>query len=177
MRSLVLAIIGAGGLAASAHAQAPVDDLTGFSQAVQACRVIVEGGGAAKAKATGGLADGAPNPPALQSYFFKDAARVDWWQRPVTAGRVHVGYDPAKNQCRVFLMATPRRDAAQRAFSALPDDWFPYEENKIWVGPREDGTLTMVTILPGDESKGIGPNTLSVMAHVWHNTASEDDTE
>jgi hypothetical protein len=175
MRSFVLAAAAAAALASPTQAQAPVEDLAGFSQAVQACRVIVEGGTAPSAKATGGLTDGPPNPPALQSYFFKDAVRVDWWQRPVTAGRVHVGYDPAKNQCRVFLLATPRRDAAQRAFSALPDDWFPFEEGKIWMRPRDDGTLTMVTILPGDESKGIGPTTLTVMAHVWHNTASKDE--
>lgn len=170
MRSLILAISIAG-LALPALAQTPVDDLTGFSQAVQACRIIVEGGGTPAARKAGGLVEGPPDPPALQSFFFKDAARVDWWQRPVTAGRVHVGYDPAKNQCRVFLMATPRRDAAQRARDALPPGWFAYEDGKTWVRRRDDGTLTVFTVLPGDESKGIGPTTLSAMAHVWHNTA------
>lgn len=174
MRSVVLAVLSSALVAAPALAQAPVDDLTGFSRAVQACRIIVEGGTAASARATGGLVDGPPEPAALQSYFFKDAARVDWWQRPVTAGRVHVGYDPAKNQCRVFLLATPRRDGIQRALDALPDDWFAYEAGKTSVRRRSDGTLTVATLLPGDESKGIGPNTLSAMAHVWHNTASED---
>lgn len=171
MRSFVLAAIVSGALAAPAVAQAPVDELTGFNQAVSACRIIVEGGSTATAKGKGGLVDGPPDPPALQSYFFKDAVRVDWWQRPVTAGRIHVGYDPAKNQCRVFLMAAARRDVIPRTLAALPADWFTYEEGKTSVRRRDDGTLTVATILPGDESKGIGPTTLSAMAHVWHNTA------
>lgn len=170
MRPLILALALLG-LTSPAFAQAPVDDLTGFSQAVQGCRILVEGGDPAAAKKTGGLVDGPPNPAALQSYFFKDVARVDWWVRPVTAGRVHVGYDPAANKCRVFLMATPRRDAAQRARDALPPGWFAHEEGKTWVRRRDDGTLSVLTVLPGDESKGIGSTTLSAMAHVWHNTA------
>ena len=170
MRSLIVAAVIAG-LAVPAQAQAPVDELTGFSQAVQACRIIVEGGAAATAKKTGGLVDGPPQPPGLQSFFFKDAVHVDWWIRPVTAGRVHVGYDPAKNQCRVFLLAAPRRDAAQRARDALPPGWFAHEDGKTWVRRRDDGTLSVLTVLPGDESKGIGANTLAAMAHVWHNTA------
>jgi hypothetical protein len=168
LRLLIVAAVAA--VAAPAFAQAPVEDLAGFSQAVQACRIIVEGGGTAAAKKASGLVEGAPEPAGLQSYFFKDAPRVDWWKRPVTAGRVHVGYDPAKNQCRVFLLATPRRDAAQRARDALPPGWFAYEDGKTWVRRRDDGTLSVLTVLPGDESKGIGANTLAAMAHVWHNT-------
>jgi hypothetical protein len=173
LRSVLIAAAIAA-LAAPALAQAPVEDLTGFSQAVQACRVIIEGGGTASAvasaKKASGLVEGAPEPATLQSYFFKDAPRVDWWRRPVTAGRVHVGHDPAKNQCRVFLMATPRRDAAQQARDALPPGWFAYEDGKTWVRRRDDGTLSVLTVLPGDETKGVGPDTLTAMAHVWHNT-------
>ena len=170
MRSLIIAAA-AVALAAPASAQSPVDSLTGFSQAVVACAAITEGGGVAAAKRAAGLVDGPPDPPALESYFFKGAAHVDWWRRPTGDGRVHVGYDPAKNQCRVFLLAVPRRDAAQRARDALPAGWFAYEDGKTWVRRREDGTLSVLTVHPGDESKGVGPTTLSAMAHVWHNTA------
>lgn len=158
-------------LAAPAFAQAPVDELTGFSQAVQACRIMVEGGGTAAARKAGGLVDGPPQPADLQSFFFKDAVRVDWWVRPVAAGRVHVGYDPAANKCRVFLMAVTRRDAVHRARESLPPGWIDYEAGKTWVRRRDDGTLSVLTVLPGDESKGVGTNTLAAMAHVWHNTA------
>jgi hypothetical protein len=162
-------------LAVPAVAQTPVDSLSGFSQAAAACAAITEAGGSASAvaaaKRTAGLVDGPPEPASLPGYFFKDAPRVDWWRRPTGDGRVHVGYDPARNVCRAFLFAVPRRDAAQRARDALPPGWFAYEDGKTWVRRREDGTLSVMTVHPGDESKGIGPNTLAAMAHVWHNTA------
>lgn len=162
-------------LATPAVAQAPVDSLAGFSQAAAACATIIEAGGAASAvaaaKRTAGLVDSPPEPANLPGYFFKDAARVDWWKRPTADGRVHVGYDPAKNTCRAFLFGVPRRDAAQRARNALPPGWFAYEEGKTWVRRRDDGALSVMTVHAGDESKGFGPNTLAAMAHVWHNTA------
>lgn len=176
MRLPVIIIIAAAlGVAAPAWAQT-VDSLTGFNQAVAACVAITEADGAApaiaSAKKAAGLIDSPPEPQALDSYFFKDAAHVDWWRKPTSDGRVHIGFEPAKNQCRVFLLAAPRRDAIQRVWDALPQGWFAVEGGqKNWARRRTDGTLTVLTVLPGDESKGIGPTTLTAMANSWHNTA------
>ncbi|MDO9337968.1 MAG: hypothetical protein Q7T61_16350 [Caulobacter sp.] len=175
MRANLLAVAATLVVAAPALAQGAVDSLTGFSQVAAACSAMVEAGGTAPAVASAGkaagLVAGGTDTPLLQSHFFKDAARVDWWTRPTSDGRVQIGYNAAKGECRVFLFGVPRRDAAQRARNALPAGWFAYEDGKTWVRRRDDGTLTVMTVHQGDESKGVGPATLTALAHVWHNTA------
>lgn len=154
-----------------AAAQPPVSGHAGFTLAVDACARIVEeeGGSSARARAIGaaGLAVGQPDPAQLQSFFFKDAQRVDWWRRPVSTGTVQVGYDPAANKCRVFLMGTPRASVIPDTFAALSDDWFAQDAEKTFVSRMEDGRLLLMTLLPGDESKGVTPLTLTAVALVY----------